>query len=71
MFVHTNVLNPLKYVSVRNMEIEVIAMSAKMFNGDSTFSGNVTSGGSESILLAIKAYRDLYRAEHPGCDYKP
>lgn len=70
MFVHTNVLNPMKYVSLRNMEVEVVAMTAKLFNGDETFVGNVSSGGSESILLAMKAYRDFYRKNHPGCDYK-
>jgi sphinganine-1-phosphate aldolase len=71
MFVHTNVLNPMKYVSLRNMECEVVAMTAKMFHGDETFVGSVTSGGSESILLAMKAYRDYFKASHPDIDYKP
>lgn len=71
MFVHTNVLNPMKYVSLRNMEVEVVAMTASMFHGDENYVGNVSSGGSESILLAMKAYRDYYKNSHPGCDFKP
>ncbi|KRX10388.1 Pyridoxal phosphate-dependent transferase [Pseudocohnilembus persalinus] len=70
-FVHTNVLNPMKFISLRNMEVEVVAMAASMFNGDESFTGSVSSGGSESILLAMKSYRDYYRKNHPGCDYKP
>lgn len=31
MFVHTNVLNPMKYVSLRNMEVEVVSMTASMY----------------------------------------
>ena len=43
---------------VRNMEIEIIKMARNMFQGDNKVCGNVTYGGTESILLACKAYRD-------------
>ncbi len=38
-------------------EAEIVAMTARMLNGE-TAVGAVTSGGTESILLAMKAYRD-------------
>jgi len=42
------------------MECELIAMSATMFHGDPYKSvGTVSSGGSESLALAILAYRGL------------
>ena len=40
-------------------------MTADMLNGDSLIVGNVTSGGTESILMAMKAYRDRARALLP------
>ena len=40
-------------------------MTADMLNGDSLTVGNVTSGGTESILMAMKAYRDRARALWP------
>jgi sphinganine-1-phosphate aldolase len=41
------------------MESEVVAMTLKLFNAPVEGAGSVTSGGTESILMAIKAYRDL------------
>lgn len=60
LFVHTNYLNPMKYISIRNMEVEIISMTSNLLYGDSSYVGSVTSGGSESILLAVKAYRDYF-----------
>lgn len=62
MFVHTNILNPMKFVSLRNMEVEVVATTAKLLHGDENCVGSVSSGGSESILLACKTYRDYFRS---------
>lgn len=65
MFIHTNMLNPLKFVSLRNMECETCAMSASIFNGDpNVVVGNVSSGGSESLALAILSMRG--RGEYFG-----
>ena len=39
-------------------------MACDAFNGDPSRScGTVTSGGTESIVLAVKAYRDWARQE--------
>lgn len=54
--------NPLHsdvFAGVRKMEGEVIRMIATMYNGDpKKIMGSVTSGGTESIIMACKAYRD-------------
>lgn len=41
------------------MEAEIIRMVAGMYSGDSESCGVLTSGGTESILLAVLAYREL------------
>lgn len=46
------------------MEAEVISMVLNLFNADmSKAGGTTTSGGTESIVMACKAYRDYARAE--------
>ena len=67
-FVHTNALNPMQNISLRNMEVEVVSMTANMLNGNSEFIGNITTGGSESIFLAMKASRDYFLSKNPDVD---
>jgi len=58
----TNPLHPDTFPGVRKMEAEVVRVCCDMFNGDPDLScGTMTSGGTESILLACKAYRDWAR----------
>ncbi|MBS1196181.1 MAG: hypothetical protein H6R33_901, partial [Actinobacteria bacterium] len=55
--------NPLHadlWPSTVRFEAEIVAMTGHMLHGD-TAVGTVTSGGTESILLAMKAYRDYAR----------
>ncbi|CAL4084712.1 unnamed protein product [Meganyctiphanes norvegica] len=54
----TNPLHPDVFPGVRKMEAEVIKMVCTMFNGGPEACGTMTSGGTESIILACKAYRD-------------
>ena len=58
----TNPLHPDTFPGVRKMEAEIVRMSCDLFGGDADACGTVTSGGTESILLACKAYRDWARA---------
>lgn len=58
MFAWTNPLHPGVFPGVRQMEAEVIAMTAQLFGGDDKTVGAMTSGGTESIVMALKAYRD-------------
>ena len=45
------------------MEAEVISMMIKMFNGGQNVCGTFTNGGTESILLACKAYQQWGRSQ--------
>lgn len=65
MFSVTNPLHPDVFPAVRKMEGEIIRWTADMMNGDSNVCGSLTSGGTESILMAVKAYRDFKKFEHP------
>jgi sphinganine-1-phosphate aldolase len=57
-FLWSNPLHADLFPAVRRMEAEVVAMVIKMFNGGSDACGTTTSGGTESILMAVKTYRD-------------
>ncbi|XP_053307154.1 sphingosine-1-phosphate lyase 1 [Spea bombifrons] len=58
-FAWSNPLHPDIFPGVRKMEAEVVRMTCTLFSGDPESCGTVTSGGTESILMACKAYRDL------------
>uniref|UniRef100_A0AAY4E3D2 sphinganine-1-phosphate aldolase n=1 Tax=Denticeps clupeoides TaxID=299321 RepID=A0AAY4E3D2_9TELE len=58
-FAWTNPLHPDLFPGVRKMEAEVVRMTCNLFNGGPESCGTVTSGGTESILMACKAYRDM------------
>lgn len=57
----SNPLHPEIWPSTSKFDAEVVAMTAKMLSADKTSDeivGTVSSGGTESILLAMKTYRD-------------
>lgn len=58
-----NPLHPGIHPALRQMDAEVVQMTVKMYNGGPECCGAFTSGGTESILMAIKAYRDWAKAE--------
>jgi glutamate/tyrosine decarboxylase-like PLP-dependent enzyme len=64
-FAATNAQNPMAFSSLRRMEAEVVRMTAALLHGGRDAVGTMTSGGTESILLAVKAARDRARAEKP------
>jgi len=64
-FFSENGLNPLAFQSLKRMEREVVRMTATMLHGDANAVGTMTSGGTESLLLAVKTYRDLARKKRP------
>ena len=65
MFSEGNGLNPMAFASLRTFEHEVIRMTADLLNGDDETVGAMTSGGTESIMLAVKTYRDRARKVMP------
>nr|XP_057908641.1 sphingosine-1-phosphate lyase 1 isoform X1 [Doryrhamphus excisus] len=58
-FAWSNPLHPDIFPGVRKMEAEVVRMTCTLFHGGPNSCGTVTSGGTESILMACKAYRDM------------
>jgi glutamate/tyrosine decarboxylase-like PLP-dependent enzyme len=60
-----NALNPMAFRSLKRMEGDVIRMSSSFLHGSSDTVGVMSSGGTESCLLAVKTYRDLARAKRP------
>jgi sphinganine-1-phosphate aldolase len=60
-----NALDPTVFPSALRLENEVVAMAAAHLNGDENVVGNFTSGGTESIMLAVKAARDWSREHRP------
>uniref|UniRef100_H0VM09 Sphingosine-1-phosphate lyase 1 n=1 Tax=Cavia porcellus TaxID=10141 RepID=H0VM09_CAVPO len=58
-FVWSNPLHPDIFPGVRKLEAEIVRMACSLFNGGPDSCGCMTSGGTESILMACKAYRDL------------
>ena len=59
-YLHDNALNPFKYPSLLQMELDVIAMAAQLL-GTAPNAGSLTSGGTESIFLAVQVARDSAR----------
>jgi glutamate/tyrosine decarboxylase-like PLP-dependent enzyme len=58
-----NALNPLVFPSLREMQRDVVAVSIGLLNGGEDCGGTMTSGGTESIFMAVKTARDRMRAE--------
>jgi len=65
MFFSENGLSPIAFPSLKMFENEVISMTANMLGGGPEAVGSMTSGGSESILMAVKTARDKAMAERP------
>ncbi len=70
LHVQSNPLHADLWPSATKFENEIVAMVARMAGADEAMRtdpnaricGNVTSGGTESILMAVKTYRDWARA---------
>ena len=65
-FFSTNALNPGAYPSLGRMQSDVVAMVADLLHGGEAAAGFMTSGGTESILLAVKAARNRFGRERPN-----
>ena len=62
-FMAENGLSPMAFPSLRRFEAEVLKICADLFHGGAEVCGTMTSGGSESIMMAVKTARDWARAE--------
>jgi sphinganine-1-phosphate aldolase len=67
-FLPSNPLHPELFPDIRRFEASVVSMVRNMFHGDDLVCGQVTSGGTESLLLACLAARNrgkaLYGIDH-------
>jgi glutamate/tyrosine decarboxylase-like PLP-dependent enzyme len=63
MYLHENALNTFAFPSLRQIQSEVVGWTADLLRGPDTAAGFLTSGGTESILCAVKAARERGRAE--------
>ena len=58
MFMWENALSPAAFPSLAKMEDEVVQYALDLFGGGPDSAGSITTGGTESIILAMKAARD-------------
>jgi sphinganine-1-phosphate aldolase len=61
-YLHENYLNPFAFPSLLRMEREVVSMAADLVHADPR-AGKLTSGGTESLFLAVQVARDHARGE--------
>ncbi len=57
-----NALGPGAFPSLKRMEEDVVGMGLSLLHAPEGARGNMTSGGTESIMLAVKTCRDEARA---------
>ena len=62
LYFSENGLNPTAFPSLKKFETEVVSMVASLLHGDDDVVGNMTTGGTESLLMAVKTARDYARA---------
>jgi glutamate/tyrosine decarboxylase-like PLP-dependent enzyme len=65
LYMTENGLDPTSFPSCLELEKDVIGMALDLVNAGPEATGTFTSGGTESILLSLKATRDYYRAVRP------
>ena len=61
-YMSENGLGPLAFPSLAQMEKDVVSMGLGLLHGPAGSTGAMTSGGTDSITMAIKAARDYARA---------
>ena len=70
-FLYSNPLHPDIYPSLIKMESEVIKMVGNLFDLPDEGGGNITTGGTESTILALKAYKKKYKSKNWLNIFKP
>ncbi|MEK9870842.1 MAG: aminotransferase class V-fold PLP-dependent enzyme, partial [Gammaproteobacteria bacterium] len=70
LYMSENGLGPLAFPSLKQMEDEVVGMGLSLLHGPEGSTGTITSGGTDSINMAVKAARD-YAATTRGVTGTP
>lgn len=60
-----NALDPTVFPSTLRLENNIISMAGSLAGGGNDVVGNFTTGGTESIMLAVKSARDYFRNLKP------
>lgn len=63
LYLYENALNPLRFPSLRQMEVDVVSMTRTLLGGPEGGGGSMTSGGTESIIMSVLAARNRAREE--------
>jgi sphinganine-1-phosphate aldolase len=63
LYMSENGLGPMAFPSLKQMEDEVIGMGLSLLHAPEGARGTMTSGGTDSITMAVKTARDFARAE--------
>jgi glutamate/tyrosine decarboxylase-like PLP-dependent enzyme len=63
LFMSENGLGPMAFPSLKRMEEEVVGFGLSLLHGPDDAAGTITSGGTDSITMAMKAARDFARKE--------
>ena len=63
MFLDDNALNPFAFPSLGEIQSEVVGATASLLHAPEGAAGFMTSGGTESILMAVKAARERAKTE--------
>lgn len=66
MYFSENGLGLRAFGSLARFESEVVRMALTLMHGDDATRGAMTTGGTESIFLAVKAARDQAKQRRPG-----
>lgn len=67
MYFSENGLGLRVFDSLRRFETEVVSMGLGLLHGGAEGRGAMTTGGTESIFLAVKAAREAFRKKRPDC----
>ena len=62
-FMSENGLGPMAFPSLKRMETEVVDFGLELLHAPEGAAGTITSGGTDSITMAMKAARDFARKE--------
>jgi len=62
LYFSENALGGRAFPSLQRMESEIVRMALSLFRAPQSASGSFTSGGTESLFLALKTARDHFRA---------
>lgn len=66
MYASTNGLDPTAFPSLLSMEADLVAFARSILHANEHVVGTVTSGGTESILLAVQTARDAAGVDRPA-----